>query len=204
MLLMNKNLAQGFTLLEVLLSIIIFTLISLTVYQAITATVKGNSVINKKLREINKLQTAINMIEDHVSHTVVFPKIQKNSQHHNGLQVGKFLLKSDDYGIYFLCDIHSGISYHIQPMPIGYRLKNGRLEKLLYDLSSDELKVSKILDGVTAFVIRVYYEGKWLTQWNESAILPHGIEIIIKLENIGTIRKIIPLLNENFQPEMNR
>ncbi|WP_407084129.1 type II secretion system protein GspJ, partial [Yersinia proxima] len=57
---------------------------------------------------------------------------------------------------------------------------------------------------VTAFVIRVYYEGKWLTQWNESAILPHGIEIIIKLENIGTIRKIIPLLNENFQPEMNR
>lgn len=64
--------------------------------------------------------------------------------------------------------------------------------------------MSKILDGVTAFVIRVYYKGKWLTQWNESAILPQGIEIIIKLENTGTIRKIILLLNENFQPEMNR
>lgn len=45
---MNKRPAQGFTLLETLLAIIIFTLISLTVYQAMTVVSQGSSAVNKK------------------------------------------------------------------------------------------------------------------------------------------------------------
>ena len=198
MLLINRRFVQGFTLLEVLLSVIIFTLISLTVYQAITSTVKGNSIVNKKIREINKLQAAVNMIEQHVSHALIFSKVQKNGFSNNGMQVGELLLESDDYGIYFLYDISNNIIHHIQPTMLGYRLKNGFLERLLYYFNNDEFKKTKILDGVTSFVIRVYYKRIWLSKWNKSAILPNGVEITIELRNIGSIRKIIPLLNNNF------
>ncbi|HDL8250327.1 TPA: prepilin-type N-terminal cleavage/methylation domain-containing protein, partial [Yersinia enterocolitica] len=60
---MNKKNIQGLTLLEILLATIIFTLISLTVYQAITVTSIGSRAINIKAMQVNRLQRIFNMLE---------------------------------------------------------------------------------------------------------------------------------------------
>ncbi|WP_050113974.1 type II secretion system minor pseudopilin GspJ [Yersinia thracica] len=197
---MNKRTSQGFTLLETLLAIIIFTLISLTVYQAMTVVSKGSSAVNKKSKQVNKLQRVINTLEHQLSHTMIYSYSQNNKTINNGISIGKFLLGSDDFGVYFSCDIgvNTDFTYHIESQLLGYRLRNNILEKLSYHLNEDQPTVSKILDGVTEFRIRVYHKNEWLNEWREMAILPEGIELIIELENIGTIRKIIILLNNNF------
>ncbi|HDL8392396.1 TPA: prepilin-type N-terminal cleavage/methylation domain-containing protein, partial [Yersinia enterocolitica] len=63
---MNKKNIQGLTLLEILLATIIFTLISLTVYQGITVTSNGSRAVNIKAMQVNRLQRVVNMLEQEI------------------------------------------------------------------------------------------------------------------------------------------
>ncbi|HHL2560527.1 TPA: type II secretion system minor pseudopilin GspJ [Yersinia enterocolitica] len=194
---MNKKNIQGFTLLEILFAIIIFTLLSLTVYQAITAASKGSRAVNIKAKQVNRLQRAIDMLEQDISHAIIYPQPNDNEIIRNGIRIGRFFLDSDDFGILFLCDIgiNTDLTYYAQSKTLGYRLRNGHLEKLIYSLNTKQPKILKILDGVTAFRIRIYHKDRWLNEWGDTTFLPKGVELIIEVENIGTIKKSIILLN---------
>ncbi|CNH27239.1 type II secretion system minor pseudopilin GspJ [Yersinia kristensenii] len=195
---MNKRPAQGFTLLETLLAIIIFTLISLTVYQAMTVVSQGSSAVNKKSKQVNKLQHVINILDHQLSHAMIYVYSRQNQTFDNSIRIGEFLLDSDDFGVYFSYDIsiNTDFPYHMESQVLGYRLRNNILEKLSYHLDKNQPTVSKVLDGVTAFRIRVYHKNKWLNEWDEMTHLPEGIELTLEIENIGTIRKVILLLNK--------
>ncbi|HHA0034106.1 TPA: type II secretion system minor pseudopilin GspJ [Yersinia enterocolitica] len=194
---MNKKNTQGVTLLEILLATIIFTLISFTVYQAITVTSNGSRAVNIKAIKFNRLQRVVNMLEQDISHAVIYTQFNDEKITNNGIRSGPLFLDSDDFGILFLCDIgvNTDLEYYSQSQVFGYRLLNGHLEKLTYSLNIKQPKVLKILDGVTAFRIHIYHKNKWLNEWNDTSFLPEAVEIIIEMENIGTIRKKIILLN---------
>lgn len=194
---MNRKNIQGLTLIEILLAIIIFTLVSLTVYQAITITSKGSRAISIKVKQVNRLQRVINMLEQEVSHAIIYSHFNEDEMIRNGVIIRQLFLDSDDFGVLFLYDIggETELKYYAQSQMLGYRLRNGYLEKLIYNLNTKHPKVLKVLDGVTAFRIRIYHKNRWLNKWEDTNVLPAGIEVIIEMENIGTIRKIIPLLN---------
>ncbi|HGF8956341.1 TPA: type II secretion system minor pseudopilin GspJ [Yersinia enterocolitica] len=194
---MNKKNIQGLTLLEILLAIIIFTLISLTVYQAITVTSIGSRAINIKAMQVSRLQRIVNMLEQDISHAVIYSQFNEKEIIHNGIRSGALFLDSDDFGIMFLCDIgiNTDLAYYSQSQIFGYRLRNGHLEKLTYSLNIKQLKELKILDGVTAFRIHIYHKNRWLNEWSDTNFLPEAVELIIEMENIGIIRKKIILLN---------
>ncbi|MDR4899377.1 prepilin-type N-terminal cleavage/methylation domain-containing protein, partial [Yersinia kristensenii] len=82
---MNKRPAQGFTLLETLLAIIIFTLISLTVYQAMTVVSQGSSAVNKKSKQVNKLQHVINILDHQLSHAMIYVYSRQNQTFDNSI-----------------------------------------------------------------------------------------------------------------------
>lgn len=194
---MNKKNIQGLTLLEILLTTIIFTLISLTVYQAITVTSIGSRAINIKAMQVNRLQRIFNMLEQDISHAVIYSKHNDKEIIHNGIRSGASFLDSDDFGIVFLCDIgiNTDLAYYSQSQMFGYRLRNGYLEKLTYSLNIKQPKVLKILNGVTAFRINIYHKNRWLNEWTDMNFLPEAVELIIEMENIGILRKKIILLN---------
>lgn len=194
---MNKKFIRGFTFLEVLLALMIFTLISLTVYQSIMVTSKGSVIVNKKLKQMNRLQRVFDILEQDISHAIIYSDSQDNNIMNSGVKIGKSLLDSDDFGVLFLHDIstNTNMIYYSQSQILGYRLRNNSLEKLSYGINEKQPKISKVLDGVTAFHIQVYHKNRWLKEWNESAYLPEGIELIISLENIGVVRKVFILLN---------
>ena len=194
---MNKKNIQGLTLVEILLAIIIFTLISLIVYQAITVTSKGSRTVNIKARQANGIERIVNMLEQDISHAVIYHHLSENEIMRNGIRIGRLFLDSDEFGILFLCDIgnNTSFTYYTQSQMLGYRLRNGYLEKLIYSLNNQHPKVLKIIKGVTAFSIRIYHKNRWLNKWEDTNILPEGVEVIIEMENVGTIRRIIMLLN---------
>ncbi|WP_145562868.1 type II secretion system minor pseudopilin GspJ [Yersinia canariae] len=192
---MNKKFIRGFTLLEVLLALMIFTLISLTVYQSIMVTSKGSVIVNKKLKQMNRLQRVFDILEQDISHAIIYSDSQDNNILNSGVKIGKSLLDSDDFGILFLCDISTNTNYYSRSQTLGYRLRNNSLEKLSYGINKKQPKISKVLDGVTVFHIQVYHKNRWLKEWNESAYLPEGVELVISLENIGVVRKVFILLN---------
>lgn len=194
---MNKKNIQGLTLVEILLAIIIFTLISLTVYQAITVASKGSLAVNIKAGQANRMERIVNMLEQDISHAIIYHHISENEIMRNGFRIGRLFLDSDDFGILFLCDIgnNTNLTYYTQSKVLGYRLRNGYLEKLIYSLNNQHPKVLKIIKGVTAFSIRIYHKNRWLNKWEYTNALPEGVEIIIEMENVGAIRRSIILLN---------
>lgn len=173
----------------------IFTLISLTVYQSIMVTSKGSVIVNKKLKQMNRLQRVFDILEQDISHAIIYSDPQDNNILNSGVKIGKSLLESDDFGILFLCDISTNTNYYSRSQTLGYRLRNNSLEKLSYGINKKQPKISKVIDGVTAFHIQVYHKNRWLKEWNESAYLPEGVELVISLENIGVVRKVFILLN---------
>lgn len=195
---MSKCSYSGFTLLETLLAMTIFTLVSLAIYQSLIIVAKGSEVVNNKAKQIHKLQIAINMLENNISHaTKVSQPIDKKSSEHS-FRVAKLLLGSDDFGIYLSLNTNTDSLYYIKSEKIGFRLKNRCLEKLIYDSNENNPRVSKILEGVTGFSMRIYHETAWLNEWSEKDSLPKAVEIIIELGNQGTVRRVITLLNSHY------
>jgi general secretion pathway protein J len=46
---------------------------------------------------------------------------------------------------------------------------------------------------VSAFSLRFYKNGEWLTQWNTPAVLPAAVEITLTLDDYGSIRRLFLL-----------
>lgn len=176
----------------------IFTLVSLAIYQSLIIVAKGSEAVNHKAKQTHKLQRAINMLENNISHaTKVSQPIDKKSSEHS-FRVAKSLLESDDFGVYLLLNENIDSIYYTKSEKIGFRLKNRCLEKLIYDSNENSHRISKILEGVTAFSIRIYHETSWLIEWSEKDSLPKAVEIIIELGNQGTVRRVITLLNSHY------
>lgn len=195
---MSKCSYSGFTLLETLLAITIFTLMSLAIYQSLIIVAKGSEAVNNKAKQTHKLQRAINMLENNISHaTKTSQPIDKKSSEHS-FRVAKSLLESDDFGVYLLLNENTDSLYYTKSEKIGFRLKNRCLEKLIYDSNENSPRISKILEGVTAFSMRIYHETVWLNEWSEKDSLPKAVEIIIELGNQGTVRRVITLLNSHY------
>jgi general secretion pathway protein J len=199
---MSKNSSDGFTLLEMLLVVVIFTMMSLFIYQTLIVVTQGSTAVNKKAKLINKLHKAINMLEHDISHAIIYPHSLKNNKLKDCFSIGNRLLESDDFGFYLICNnnINDEFPFNYQSKNFGYRLKNKKIEKIFNitsgGVNKQEPGIYKILDDVIAFRMRIYHEGKWLTEWSSEDLLPHGIEVTIELENTGTVRRVILLLNK--------
>ncbi|OWF77516.1 type II secretion system protein GspJ [Yersinia rohdei] len=159
---MSKRLDCGYTLLEILLSAIVFTLMSMTIYQSLMIVIKGSDVVSKKTRKNSQLQRAINIMENNISHAVMPTNLFAVSPLDSNFKIDKHLLDSDDYGIYLLFNSETNIVYHAQVEIVGFRLKNKQLEILRYNLTESIPRASKILAGVTAFHIRIFNDGIWI------------------------------------------
>lgn len=195
---MSKCSHSGFTLLETLLAMTIFTLISLTIYQSLNIVAKGSDAVNNKAKKTHKLQRAINMLENNISHAIKSSQLIDEKPSEHIFRVAKLLLGSDDFGVYLLLNENTDSLYYTKSEKIGFRLKNRHLEKLIYDSNENNPRVSKILEGVTGFSIRIYHETEWLNEWSGKDSLPKAVEVIIELGSQGTIRRVITLLNSHY------
>ena len=78
---------------------------------------------------------------------------------------------------------------------VGYRLRDGRLERLGYArVDGDAAAVAvPLLDGVTALRLRYRDErGAWLERWNPSdpTRLPAAVELVTSSDRHGTVRQL--------------
>lgn len=192
---MNKCSCSGFTLLETLLAITIFTLMSLAIYQSLIIVVKGSDAVKKKAKQINELNIVINILESNISHAIVSSHLIDEKVSGRNFRFGKSLLESDDFGICFFLNTHTEPYDYIKSEMVGFRLRNRYIEKLNYDLNENSPRVSKIIGDVTGFRIQIYQEPAGLNEWNEKQSLPKAVEVIIELGNQGRVRRVITLLN---------
>ncbi|MCJ8297195.1 MAG: type II secretion system minor pseudopilin GspJ [Colwellia sp.] len=192
----DKSGQRGFTLLEVLIAIAIFSVVSLASFTIFDTVLRGDE--NSKIRSDrqNELQRAFLLMERD------FTQIAKRSMRVNGeAPSNSFLQTSDDS---FLADeqaiafVRNGWTNPGLLLPrsdmqrVAYRVVDETLQRLHYNfvdaVVGQEPKVRPLISQVTNLTFEFYDGSKWQDKWSGST-LPQAIAIEIETEDYGLIRR---------------
>ncbi|MCP5077636.1 MAG: type II secretion system minor pseudopilin GspJ [Psychromonas sp.] len=194
----NRNaIQQGFTLLEVLIAISIFALMSMVSYQVLQGVIRSGEISKRHSDELLKIQRAMLVIEQ--DFTQIIARASRNetgdSDSIRVLSVGKSLFESEDEGIEFT---RLGWANPLDLLPrsnllrVRYRLFDGQLQRLyfLYPdiVAGQEPEVQVLLDDVEKLSFR-FWTKSWKSSWSEANKLPSGIEISFTSKQFGEINR---------------
>lgn len=189
---------KGFTLLEVLVAIAIFAMISLAAYQILQGVLRSGEISKEHSEALTELQRAMLIIEQDFSQ-ITYRLSRDENVEEEELQVmsaGESLFESDDQGIEFT---RLGWTNPFDLLPrsellrVRYRLKEGQLQRLYFlypDLQvGDEPKVQVLLNDVETLSFR-FWDSSWLDSWTSTDSLPDGIEISFTTKQYSEVRRV--------------
>ncbi|WP_159821363.1 type II secretion system minor pseudopilin GspJ [Colwellia sp. 20A7] len=187
---------KGFTLLEVLIAIAIFSIISLSSFTIFNSVLSGDEMAKKHSERQNELQRAFLIIERDLT------QISRRSMRLNGEAPQTRLIQSSSDGFeneeQVIAFVRSGwtnprlLLPRSDMQPIAYRITEETLERLHFNfvdsVVGEEPKVRPLIHDVTKVDFE-YFDGKdWLELW-EKDTLPLAIAIEIDTKDYGLIRR---------------
>jgi len=191
-----KESQQGFTLLEVLIAVAIFSVVSLASFTIFDTVLRGDE--NSKIRSDrqNELQRAFLLIERD------FTQIAKRNMRVNGeapsdsfLQTADDSFLADEQAIAFVRNgwTNPGLLLPRSDMQsVAYRLEEETLQRLHYNfvdaVVGQEPKIRPLISQVTSLDFEFYDGKKWQEKWSGTA-LPQAIAIEIETLDYGLIRR---------------
>lgn len=189
---------NGFTLLEVLIAMAIFSLIGLASFTLFNTVFISDERSNAHQQRLNQLQRAFLLMERD------FLQISRRTVRVNAEQPLSGYLHaggSDDFSgdhVESLGFVRAGWQNPGLLLPrselqsVVYRVEQGKLQRLHYnfvDVSlADEPKVRDLLVDVENIAFEFYYQQKWQTK-PPSQDLPQAIAIELTLAEVGVIRR---------------
>jgi len=190
----------GFTLLEVIIAIAIFSILALGANALLVNVTDSNELSNERAKKLENLQRAMIVIErDFLQMQERAPRSYDNSSQLviNG---GEFEFESDAYGVGFVRGGWQNPQLRLKRshlQNVAYRLKENRLERLhtnyVDSVIGTEPKVRVLLEGVTNFKVEVLSEVSKEFNWSETIVnttLPAAIAITLETETYGEIRRV--------------
>ncbi len=193
----GQSAQQGFTLLEVLIAIAIFSVVSLASFTIFDTVLRGDE--NSKLRSDrqNELQRAFLLMERD------FTQIAKRTMRINGEAANKSFLQTSENS--FLADeqaiafVRNGWTNPGLLLPrsdmqrVAYRITDETLQRLHYNfvdaVVGQEPRVRPLITQVTSLAFEFYDGKEWQKKWS-GITLPQAIAIEIDTEDYGLIRRL--------------
>lgn len=190
---------KGFTLLEVLVAISVFALLSLAAYQILQGVLRSGEISKEQNQALNQLQRAMLIIEQDFSQVVARTSRDEDTDTDEDelrvLTAGDLLFDSESQGIEFT---RLGWSNPFDLLPrsdllrVRYRVKEGQLQRLYFlypDIQvGEEPEVQVLLSNIEALSFRFWNSG-WKDTWTSATTLPRGIEIKFTSKQYGEIRR---------------
>lgn len=188
--------SRGFTLLELLLAMAIFAVISLagfTIFNTVFESEKGS---REKIAKLNKLQTAFILLERDITQIARrHVRMAGDDSSNNFIHSQNAGFSSDVDGIAF---IRSGWTNPGLILPrsdlqaVAYRLNDTKLERIYYNfvdpVLGEEPKVRPLLDDVTELMFEFFYQNKWQKELITGK-MPLGLAIEVTTDDFGKIRR---------------
>lgn len=191
-----RNTKKGFTLLEVLIAISIFAVISLASFSIFDTVLTSEASSKLRTERINELQRAFLIIERDLL------QIARRSIRLNGEKPIEGYLHTDS-SQFFSSNQMLGFVRHGWTNPglllprsdlqsVAYQLNDKVLERLHFNfvdpVVGEEPKVRLLISGVNSMAFEFYDGKKWQKQIQDNA-LPFAIAIEINTEDYGMIRR---------------
>lgn len=193
---------RGFTLIEVLIAMALFSVIGLASYGLFSAVTDGDRLAKEHLTKLNQMQTAFLVIErDFVQLTMRSVRLDGNEPRKDFLYTMDSSF-SETSGIAFVRQgwRNPGLLLARSDLqPVAYLLEDGNLVRNHYNYVDPavgtEPKVRVLLEGITALSFEYYYGDKWDDKL-QSGTLPKAIAFIVESEQLGIIRRNFLIPNE--------
>lgn len=198
----GKLVEQGFTLLEILIAMAIFTLIGLASTSVLTSVIDSDELSTERFERLEVLQRAMLTLERDILQATPRAVRLEGETSSQVMVGGADLFASEADGLGF---VHGGWHNPQLMLPrstlqaVAYRLKEGQLQRLygnyLDNVIGYEAKVRILLEDVEDF--RVYFlaadekedsEGAWQEKYAES-VLPKAVAIELTSKDFGFIRR---------------
>ena len=192
----KSNTCQGFTLLEVLIAIAIFSVVSLVSFTIFDTVLRGEENSKARSDRQNELQRAFLLMERDLT------QIAKRTMRINGEEPSSDFLHSADTSFLgneqALAFVRNGWTNPGMLLPrsdmqnVAYRVEDKTLERLHFNfvdaVVGEEPKVRPLIKDVTSLSFEYYDGKKWQEQWAGEK-LPQAIAIIIETLDYGLIRR---------------
>ncbi|MEP2102100.1 MAG: type II secretion system minor pseudopilin GspJ [Parasphingorhabdus sp.] len=176
------NTQGGFTLVEMMVALFIFSLLSVAGVALLRGAVNSNEVTDAKLSDMAQMQRLVSLMEADLSQALPRPHRDED-----GDRVAAFISETGTGGRGILSFSRGGQS-NINNKPrsniqrISYKLNDGRLERLQYE-TTDGGSISEpaeLLDGISELELRFRDKrGQWTSNWQTERLndLPRAVEL---------------------------
>lgn len=182
----------GFTLVEMLVALAIFGMITAAGVTLLTLTARTQATADRLLDEVGELRRAGALIAADLGQAV-----RRRHRDRDGMAQRAFAGSGGGEGELLLF-VRSGRDSGDGPtlQRVGYRLREGRFERLGHarvDGAGGEPVAIALLDGVR--LLRLRYrddEGAWLERWQptDESRLPVAVELVTDSERHGMVRQL--------------
>ena len=199
---------KGFTLVEVLVTMVIFAVIGIASFQVLNQMVSTEEQSQQQREQLERLQFSQLLMQQDLRQMVAKPTRP------SGTEVVHQYLSNDpgyfdsDGGV--LAFVRSGFDNpgYMMPrselQPVVYRLWDGNLQRVTQTFvngRSADPSVQTLLENVNELSFRFYrsdtasnanqgVEQGWSDSWETEGDLPKAVEVTIRSENFGTIRRV--------------
>lgn len=198
----NVDAISGFTLLELLVAIAIFSVMSVVAYRGLNATLETRAHLLEDNRKWRELSVFFAQLKDGLTNVVNRP-VRSN----NDLLLPAFAGKPEVIG-----DEDTQLVFTRMGLPgqqgslgdlqrYGYRLRENNIEQLVWPVLDQAPRthpaVFQVLTHVSSFVMRYLdKQGIWQSKWpvsGQSDVAPQAVEIRIGLQSGEQIVRIFAL-----------
>ena len=197
--------ARGFTLIEVLVAVTIFAIISAMSFRVLTVILESRERVESATKRWREIGLAMSRIEQDLSSLVNRPARDAGGISQKPL-VGVQVPRGDEGHLMLTrmgaLDLPGALG---APQRVGYRFRDGVLEQLDWPVLDQGPRtrptVTPILEGLNAFDIRYLdHRGQWHTLWPQRDLTsggpgqdaPAAIEISMALASGERITRLIP------------
>ena len=200
---MSVRRSQGFTLIEVLVAMAVFAVMTILAYMSLGQTLANADMLTERMNRLQAIQRTMRYLSNDLSAASPRPV---RSELGNTYLPAVMVSAANDFA---LAVTHGGWSN-----PAGlprstqqrsvYLLEDGKLFRVYYNVLdttySNNAISTEILDGVERLEFRLFQDnGDTSNQWpplgaqglSADLLRPRAVEIILTLEGEGEIRRII-------------
>jgi general secretion pathway protein J len=200
---MRTSRSHGFTLIEVLVAMAIFGVLTILAYMALGQTLSNADMLNERMDRLQAVQRTMRYLSTDLASASPRPVRNETG---DGYMPAVMISATNQFA---LAVTHggwtnpAGLPRSTQQRSV-YLLEDGKLFRVYYTVLdatySNNAISTEILDGVESLEFRLLQDnGQTTNQWpplgmegsNASSLRPRAVEIILTLEGDGEIRRLI-------------
>lgn len=193
---LDKN---GFTLVEAVVALGLFALMSVTAYEGLNAIIDTRASMETEAERWRDLAAFFNRVDADMKSVADRPVRDEFDNDELPSFSGKLAVMNDDDAKLSFTRMGDGLADGpaATPRRLGYRLRNGKVELVIWPALDrppmSRPKTYPVLNNVKEFELRYLGESmEWYDEWNYPTI-PRGVEVVVTLSEGLKARRLFAL-----------